>query len=413
MNRTIKFTFIVLIVLILLFSISFPINATNVTPAIDSEAAYLMDAKTGKVIYEKNANEKKYPASTTKIMTAILALENCNLQDKVIVSHDAISAIPDGYSNAELQVDEQLTVEQLLNLLLIPSANDAGYVLAEHIAGSIPSFASMMNTKAQELGCKDTNFTNPSGIQDSNHYSTAHDLALIGQYCMKNDTFRSIVRKTSAVVDATNKHDKRIYPTTNSLLKKGTYHYSYAIGIKTGYTKESGSCLVAEAQKNGLDFISVVLGGKTYSNGTDERFKDTIALFEYGFNNYEIKTIKKKGSIIKQIQVSNAKKDSENLNLLVEHDIEALTQVDTDISNIPPEIEIKENLKGPVFKDDVVGNVSYTVDGTKYTSNLIAESDVPESQVVSIIVKISIILFVLVLLACITKKTKKKKSRRR
>lgn len=136
-------------------------------------------------------------------------------------------------------------------------------------------------------------------------------------------------------------------------------------------------------------------------------------MFEYGFNNYEIKTIKKKGSIIKQIQVSNAKKDSENLNLLVEHDIEALTQVDTDISNISPEIEIKENLKGPVFKDDVVGNVSYTVDGTKYTSNLIAESDVPESQVVSIIVKISIILFVLVLLACITKKTKKKKSRRR
>ena len=144
-----------------------------------SPVALLMDAKTGKVLYEKNGYEQNYPASTTKLMTAILTVENCDLSDIATVSYNAVMSVPYDYTNAALQVDEELTIEQLLNVLLIPSANDAGNVLAEHIAGSIESFATMMNTKALEIGCKNTHFTNPSGIHNDDHYSTAYYLSLI------------------------------------------------------------------------------------------------------------------------------------------------------------------------------------------------------------------------------------------
>ena len=155
------------------------ININDITT--NSSSCLLMDAKTGKIIYAKNAYEKLYPASTTKLMTAILTLENCKLTDTAIVSHNAIYSIPVGYSHASLKEDEELTIEQLLNVLLIPSANDAAIVLAEHISGSVEEFSKLMNEKAKSLGCLNTNFVNPNGIQNKNHYSTAYDLALIGK----------------------------------------------------------------------------------------------------------------------------------------------------------------------------------------------------------------------------------------
>ena len=190
-----------------------------------SPACLLMEASTGKVIYEKNAYTRMYPASTTKIMTAILVLENGNLSDTVTVSENAVLSIPDGYSTAQLQIGEQLTVVQLLYALLLPSANDAAVALAEYIAGSVDSFASMMNTKAIEIGCKDTHFVNPNGVHNENHYSTAYDLALMGQYAMKNATFRSIVSTTQFSLPITNQYDNtdRIFRNTNSLLFSSSF----------------------------------------------------------------------------------------------------------------------------------------------------------------------------------------------
>ena len=171
--------------------------AQEVDFPIYSQGAVLMEASTGKVLYGKNENEKLYPASTTKILTAIIALEKYKLTDRVTANNSAVMAIPSGYSNAAIQPGEALTVEELLQLFLIHSANEVGYIFAEDISGSIDNFADLMNKKAKEIGCKNTHFTNPSGIHNAEHYSTAYDMALIAQYCMKNETFRNIVSMTS------------------------------------------------------------------------------------------------------------------------------------------------------------------------------------------------------------------------
>ena len=263
MRTFIKIKKLLLLLIILLLTLNiFCMNSFAETslPSVYSPACILIDADSGKILYSKNANTKMYPASTTKIMTAILTLENCKLDDVAIASHNAVYSIPYGYSVATIQEGEELTIEQLLNVLLIPSANDAAVVLAEHIAGSVEAFSDMMNSKAVELGCKNTHFVNPNGIHDEEHYSTAYDLALIGKYAMQFDTFRTIVQKTSYSLPKTNKYDKedRLFNTTNDLIKKNysssptNYYYQYATGAKTGYTDAAKSCIVATATKDDI-----------------------------------------------------------------------------------------------------------------------------------------------------------------
>ena len=200
-------------IFILIFSLSFfkasfvlatAENNTTTEPTISAQSAYLIDNRTNKVLFQKDSDKKMYPASTTKILTAILTLENCNVDDSVTASFDAVNSIPDGYSTASIQVGETLTVEQLLEVLLIHSANDAANILAEHVGGSIDSFVAMMNTKANELGLNGSHFTNAYGKHDDNHYTTAHDLAVLMKYCLKNDTFRKISGKASCAIPATN-----------------------------------------------------------------------------------------------------------------------------------------------------------------------------------------------------------------
>lgn len=205
-----------------------------------------------------------YPASTTKIVTAILTLENSNLDDVVTVSYDAVMSIPDGYSSAFLQIGETLSVEQLLQLLLVHSANDAANVLAEHIGGSVESFVSMMNTKANELQLSNTHFTNTFGKYDDNHYTTAKDLATIMTYCIKNETFRKIAGSASCAIPATNKYKTRKYNSTNELIIPNShYYYPHLTCGKTGFTTQAGDCLVSCSYKDNLELICVILGGKT------------------------------------------------------------------------------------------------------------------------------------------------------
>ena len=203
-------------ILALLFSnLNIVYAADTNAPELVSRAAILMDNKTNKILYDKNSNERMFPASTTKILTAILVLENCDLNEIITASYDAVMSIPEGYVTANIDGDEQLTVEQLLQLLLVHSANDAANVLAEYVGGSIESFVSMMNTKVNELGLTNTHFTNAYGLQDDNHYTTAYDLSVIMQYCLKNDDFRRIAGSTSCSIPATNKSDVRSYTSTN------------------------------------------------------------------------------------------------------------------------------------------------------------------------------------------------------
>ena len=197
------------------------------TPEISSKAAFLIDNRTNKVLYSKNENQKMYPASTTKILTAIVVLENCDLNEVLTVSYDAIASIPEGYTIANLQVGEELTVEQLLELLLVHSANDAANVLAIHVGGSITSFVSMMNTKVSDLGLTGSHFTNVYGLHDENHYTTAHDLAFIMKYCLKNESFRKIAGQASCAIPATNKYGTRKYNNTNELIIPKTASYCF------------------------------------------------------------------------------------------------------------------------------------------------------------------------------------------
>jgi serine-type D-Ala-D-Ala carboxypeptidase (penicillin-binding protein 5/6) len=237
--------FIVILLIITLFNLYTLSFADSTIPNPDfqiySSGSVLMDASTGKILIQKDMNKQLYPASTTKILTAIIAIEKLDLSSTLTASRSAVMSIPSGYSNAGIKVGESLNVNDLLEMFLIHSANEVGYIFAEEISGNIENFANLMNQKATELGCINTHFTNPSGIHDINHYSTAYDMALIARYCMKNETFRNIVNKKSCKFSATDLYpEERYFKNTNSLLDPSNrYYYEYAIGIKTGFTTQA------------------------------------------------------------------------------------------------------------------------------------------------------------------------------
>ena len=351
-------------------------NNTNSGPDINAESALLIDNKTNKVLYSKDMNRKMFPASTTKILTAILVLENHSLDEKVTASYNAVMTIPSGYSTANIQIDEVLTVEQLLELLLVHSANDAANVLAEYTGGSIDSFVAMMNTKINELGLSDTHFTNPYGLQDNNHYTTAHDLAIIMQYCLKNDDFRKIAGQASCAIPSTNKSEPRKYSSTNELLIAGnSNYYPNLIAGKTGYTSEAGECLVSAAYNDNLELVGVILN-------SNNRFKDTRSLYNYGYTNFSIKNIVNEKDIITNVEVKNATKDTKNLNLLVSEDIPVLANNSDDLSKIEPQITLNSDIKAPIEDGQVLGKVSYSVNGITYSTDLIAANNVEKSNFV-------------------------------
>lgn len=337
-------------------------DSTPTDVSVDAPVALLMDANTGKILYEKNAYEKMYPASTTKIMTAILALENRELSHVARVSYNAIFSVPVGYSNANLQLDEELTIEQLLNVLLIPSANDAANVIAEDIGGSVESFASMMNTKAMEIGCKNTHFINANGVHDENHYSCAYDLAIMGKYAMKNEDFRRIVSTVRYTLPITNKYEKadRIFLNTNNLINsKSNQYYEYCIGTKTGYTDAAKNCIVATAKKDDFELICVIMGA--VNNADSNKFKDCINLFNFGFDNYTYKKLYSKDSVYKVINPRNASNKTNSLNVLFKDDVNVLIKKSDYDNEIIPNVDLNNKMKAPISKGSVIGKISYDV----------------------------------------------------
>lgn len=369
---------------------------------ITSPVALLMESNTGVVLYNKGGYDKMYPASTTKIMTAILTLENCKLDDIATVSREAIFSVPSDYTNANLQVDEELSIKDLLYAFLIPSANDCGYVLAEHIAGSTEKFADMMNEKAKEIGCQNTHFTNPSGIQDENHYSTAYDLALMGRYAMKNEIFREIVSTSKYTLPTSNKYEAadRIFVNTNFLIRENQpkYYYKYATGIKTGFTDDARDCVVASAKKDGIEYIAVILYAGYTSDWLKEKFVDCVTLFNYAFENYTTKSVQLQGDILKTLKISGATKETKMLNVAVKDDIKAYIKTSQSNENFTPNIYIKEDLKAPISKGEVLGTISYNINDINYSSDLIADTDVEKDKTLSNILKIIVI--IIVVLGC-------------
>lgn len=367
----------VLLIIIMLFP---PLNVyAESVPEIGCKAAYIAEPTTGKIIYEKNAHEKMYPASTTKILTALVVMEKCKMTDIAVVSQNAFTMLPEGASNANLQIGEQLSISDLLYALLIPSANEAANVLAEHVSGSVTAFAELCNSRAKELGCEILHFTNANGLHDENHYCSAYDLYLIAKECRKHDIFNEIVKTKSFSLPATNVYPgkDRTFKNTNELLLSGVYNYPYCTGIKTGHTTPAGECLVASSSYNNLELISVVLGGKSKnSRGLNERFYDTKKLFEFTYDNYSIKKIAECGETVKTIDVKKATKETASLDIVVDTDISTILPNEVDKNSIDKSISINEDIVAPIQQNQVLGKITYNADGLEYTTNLIASHSV-------------------------------------
>lgn len=274
---------------------------------IYSEAAILIEAKTGKILYDKDIYSRKYPASTTKILTAIIAIENCDLEEKAKASHNAIFSVKSGYSIANIQEGESFTIRELLEVLMLQSANEAANILAEHISGSVEGFSKLMNQKAKEIGCLDSNFVNANGAHNENHYSTAYDLAMIAKYCMQNETFRQLAKMQECSLPVTEKfEEERIFRNTNSLMQANSrYYYPYCNGIKTGFTTPAKNCLISSSNKNGFELISVILHAESTEDGLSARYVDTINLFEYGYNNFKKDKIWEEYNVTNEVEIVN------------------------------------------------------------------------------------------------------------
>lgn len=414
MKLTKKSFFILVAFLILL---NFPLLSFASDISINSKAAVLVEYNTGKILYEKNSTQKMYPASTTKIMTALLVLENCTLTDMVTVSPTALESIPDGYVTCNLQVGEEISVEDLMYALMVPSANDAACVLAEHVAGSVQAFSNMMNQKALDLGCTNTHFVNPNGIHDDAHYSTAYDMYLIANEAVKNPLLKKFITTTTYTLPATNKYPNtdRVLKTTNHLINPSSnaYYYEYAVGIKTGYTSQAGNCLISMASRDGLEFMSVTLGGGTTSEGLNSRYIDTKKLFNYAYDNYTLTKLKEKNTIIETIEIENGTKETKTLDLVIQDTITVFNNVKTNTNEIMPEIKLNETILAPIAKGEVIGTIKYTVDSVEYTSKLLANSDVESKPDLSIFILILGIVLLFIATSIMPKKKHKKKKMKR
>lgn len=369
----------------------------------------LAETTTGKILYERNSDERIYPASLTKLMTAILVVENCELDEIVTVSDNAVNSVPSGYVNANLQVGEELTVEDLLYVMLIPSANDAANALAEHVGGNIESFSSMMNTRAKELGCIGSNFTNPSGLHQEEHYTTTKDLFLISQKAIENNLIKKIIGTTTYSLPSTNKYTKeaRTFTTTNYMIRKSLtkYYCDYCIGAKTGYTGDAKNCVVEFAKKDGIELTAIVMGEDSKVKG--QKFLDAKEMFEYVFQNYNFKKLAKQNDKYETVRVINGTKDTNQLEVLYKNSVNILIE-----NNAEKEIETKveyTNLKAPIQKGNIVGKAIYEYDGITYETELIANSNVEESRTLSNSIKILLVMFIIYIIYNLKKSNKKYK----
>lgn len=254
-------------------------------PIVSAESAILMEADTGTILYAKNIHEHLYPASITKVLTCLLAAENCTMDEMVTFSAEAINSVPSDGSNAGIDAGQQLSIEDSLKCILIASANEVASGVAEHVGGSIPEFVNMMNARAKELGCVDSHFANANGLHDENHYTSAYDMALITREFFKNELLAKIAGTRQLHLYPSQYQPDEIWVNNTNAIIKNEIPYEYYVGGKTGYTDPAHSTLVSCAEKDGMRLICVVL-----KEDAPAQYQDTISLFQYGFQSF--KTLK-------------------------------------------------------------------------------------------------------------------------
>lgn len=390
-------------------------------PELIGEAAILMDMDTGQILYEKNAHQEMYPASTTKIMTAILALEYGDFDDIVTVDEEIVYLTDGGH--IALEPGEELLFEDMLNAILIESANDAAMAMAKHISGSLDEFANLMNAKAEEIGALNTNFTNPSGLPDEAHITTAHDLALIAQYAMGIEEFRNIVENYTYQIPLTNKKDEIRYLKSNNRLLYSSSKinvdgqnvpiiYEGVNGIKSGYTNAAKSCLVTSARRDGRNLLAVVLKSDGY-----ELYADTHKLLNHGFDDFHKVIIDNKNQFVENVPVEEG---VHSLVAGITEDDFVLTLPKDPNQNISKKVIFNKEIHAPIKKGDVLGKVQYFLDTTLLGEiniiSTLAIEEVPEvspSLMEKIIGKWYFLMIALILFLWIRSNIRRKRQRKR
>lgn len=374
-------------------------NASTLPPQLNAEGAILIEASTGKVLYSKNGEKQFFPASTTKMLTAIIVLENSKLDEKVTISWDAAAA--EG-SSIGLREGEVFTVENLLEGLLLMSGNDCAYALAEHVGGTIENFSKMMNKKAKELGATNSNFKNPSGLPDPEHLTTPRDLALIMAEGLKHPDIIKIGQKVVSTLPPSNIDGHELNLANHNYLvnKNSRYYYPYAVAGKNGYTIEASHTFTISAQKDGQTLVAAFLK----ASDRNQNYLDMATLFDYGFNNFKTTKLYSKGDKISSVEVEEGIK----IPLLASKDIYYTHE--NSKSNFSKEVVLSNNIdltRQSIEKGQFVSTAKVTVDGEEIaTLDLISGANRPFDKNLALKYtlldyKYAIIFFVLFVIALI------------
>lgn len=388
MEKALKKSFILPLLLALLVAFTSVVPAFaayNAEVEFDSDIVYMESLDQGTVIFNKNADKKTPMASLTKITTAILVLERTeDLQRVCTVTQEELDELKGtNSSTAGLVADEELTVEQLLYLLMVHSANEAAIVLAHEVSGSTEQFVKEMNSYVKKLGCKDTNYTNPHGLDAEGHYTTAKDLAVIIRHALQNEEFTKIVGTATYTMGATNKRGETSYNNTNTLLVPGSYYtYTPCLGIKTGTTAEAGYCLASYASQNGYTYMTIVIQGaegwknRTYSGG-NTAFNETIRAYRWVFDNIKLTNVATPKDKVTSIDVKlGRKKDS--VTLVPAEKVQALIPSRIDSSGISIELipeSLPDEVLAPIKPGDKIGKARVLYAGEELTTVDLAASE--------------------------------------
>ena len=377
-----------------------PAAAALDDPAINARAAVLADPETGRVYYSLNADERAYPASLTKIMTVLLAVEaiergEASEDDQVTATETSMQNLAEDGSTAGIVAGEVLTFSDLLYGAMLVSANEACNVIAEHVSGSVGAFVELMNERAAELGCTGTHFANTNGLPDENHYTTAADLALITSEALQHSLFTTICNTVTRTVPATNMNDERVLSNTNALINPDSgygsgYYYEYAHGVKTGHTNDAGYCLISTAEKDGIRLMAVVLGCEAVpradGSGNDyQSFSDSITLYNWVFNNFSSQEIVSSAEQVAEAPVELGQ-GVERVSLRPANVVTAVVADDTDLSTVQRDVVVYserdgETLVAPISAGTVLGELTLTLDGQVLgRSELVASTSVELSR---------------------------------
>ncbi len=381
-------TLFLIIVLLFVPLLSIPAAALD-EPTTTAASVMLIETTTGQELYSKNADALVYPASTTKIMTVLLACEavgagNVSISDQVTASSNMTYDLIDDGSTANIIVGETMSLENLLYCAMLASGNDACNVIAEYISGSIYQFVDLMNARAAELGCTGTHFSNTHGIPNDNHYTTARDMAIIASAAASNDLFMEICGTDKHTVPATNMSAQRELSNSNALINEDSvygdsYYYDKANGIKTGHTSAAGYCLVSSASNNSINVIAVVMGSTAVDQGNGtlqiNSFTDSITLYDWAFANFSYRSILRETETIAQVPVSMAS-GTDNVSVRPQDSITLLLPNDADLNSYEREVTIYserdgEELMAPLDAGVVLGEIKITKNGEFIGSSLL------------------------------------------